>query len=123
MAFDDILNDLESLLQVADIAPPYVLVGASGGGFLMAGLAARRPADVAGLVLVETPKAITIVPPDIAEEITCDAPSNVEHRDYAAVEHAVWDNRAPLGVFPMTIMSYDRGENAPPGGRGKQRRG
>ncbi len=112
---DDILNDLESLLQVADIAPPYVLVGASGGGYLMAGLAARRPADVAGLVLVDTPKAITIVSPDVAEEIRCDAPRNVEHRDYAAVEHAVWDNRGPLGAFPMTIMSYDWGENAPPG--------
>jgi len=110
---DDILNDLEALLQVADIAPPYVLVGASGGGFLMAGLAARRPADVAGLVLVETPKAITTVPPDVAEVIRCDAPRNVEHRDYVAVEHAVWDNRGPLGTFPMTIMSNDWGRYAP----------
>ena len=27
----------------------------------------------------------------------------------------MWDNRAPLGAFPMTIISNDRGANAPPG--------
>ena len=57
---DELLGDLEALLSVAGLAGPYVLVGASGGGYLMAGLAARHPADVAGLVLVETPKAITV---------------------------------------------------------------
>ena len=60
---DDLLGDLEALLRVAAIDGPHLLVGTSGGGYLMAGLAARRPADIVGLVLVETPKAITILPP------------------------------------------------------------
>ena len=77
-----------------------MLVGASGGGYLMAGFAARHPAEVAGLVLVETPKAITILPPEIAAEISCDSSSNIEHRDYYAVEHDVWDHRAESATSP-----------------------
>lgn len=112
---DDILGDLEALVGAAELEGPYVLVGASGGGFLTAGFAARHPAEVAGLVLVETPKAITIMPPGLAEEIACDAPNNVEHRDYYAVEHAVWDTRAQIGDFPLTVISNDYGEDAPAG--------
>jgi len=112
---DDLLGDTEAMLQAARIDPPYVLVGTSGGGFLMSGLAARHPEDVAGLVLLETPKAITILPPEIREQIRCGAPGNVEHRDYRAVEHAVWDHRKRLGSFPMRIMSNDYGKNSPPG--------
>lgn len=112
---DDLLDDTEALLKAARIDPPYLLVGTSGGGYLMAGLAARRQEDVAGLVLLETPKAITILPPEVREEIRCDAPGNVEHRDYRAVEHAVWDHRRRLGSFPVRIMSNDYGKNSPPG--------
>jgi len=79
----------------------------------MAALAARHPADVAGMVLVETPKAITILPPELKAKIACDAPTNVEHRDYVAVEHAVWDKRKQIGDFPMTIISNDFGAAAP----------
>lgn len=112
---DDLLDDTEALLQAARIDPPYLLVGSSGGGYLMAGLAARHPEQVNGLVLLETPKAITILPPEVRAEIQCDAPGNVEHRDYRAVEHAVWDRRTSLGGFPMRIMSNDYGQNSPPG--------
>ncbi len=111
---DDLLGDTEALLAAANIKGPFVLVGTSGGGFLMSGFAARHPADVAGLVLVETPKAITIMPPGLKELIACDAPTNIERRDYAAVEHAVWDNRKEIGDFPMTIISNDYGVAAPP---------
>jgi len=76
---DDIVGDLEALLRAVKIDGPFVLVGHSGGGFLMAGFAARHPADVAGLVLVETPKAITILPPELEAALKCDAPANIEH--------------------------------------------
>ncbi len=111
---DDILGDLEALLRVAGVSGPFVLVGASGGGYLMAGFAARHPDDVAGLVLAETPKAITIVPPELKAAIACDGPTNIERRDYVAVEHAVWDNLEKIGDFPMTIISNDYGAAAPP---------
>jgi hypothetical protein len=112
---DDLLDDTQGLLRAAQIDPPYLLVGTSGGGYLMAGLAARRPKDVVGLVLLETPKAITILPPEVRQQISCGAPGNVEHRDYRAVEHTVWDHRKRLGTFPVRIMSNDYGEISPPG--------
>jgi hypothetical protein len=109
----DILADLEALLRTASIEGPFVLVGHSGGGFLMAAFAARHPSDVAGMVLVETPKAITILPPELEAALKCDAPTNIEHRDYVMIERAVWNAKAPIGDFPMTIISNDFGPNAP----------
>jgi len=45
--------DLEALLKVANIRPPYLLVGHSMGGFNVRLFASRHPNDVAGLVLVD----------------------------------------------------------------------
>jgi alpha/beta hydrolase fold len=109
---DDILADTEALIEASDLPGPYVFVGTSGGGFLAAEMAARHPEQTAGLVLVETPKAITILPPEIAAQIACGAPTNVEHRDYVGVEHAVWDDRQEIGDFPMVIFSNDFGSVA-----------
>jgi len=48
-----VLDDLNQLLEHLAVPPPYVLVGASLGGLYVRLFAARRPADVAGLVLVD----------------------------------------------------------------------
>ena len=48
-----IANDLQALLTVANVAPPYVLVGASFGGFPVRVFAGRYPTEVAGIVLVD----------------------------------------------------------------------
>jgi len=112
---DDLLGDLEALLDAAEIRPPYVLVGTSGGGFIMVGYAMRHPDQVAGMVLVETPKALTAeLYPEIVPQIECDAPGNIERRDHLAVEHAAWDNRREIGDFPMTVISNDYGDEAEP---------
>ena len=112
---DDILDDLDGMLDAAGVEGPYVLVGASGGGFLMAGFAARHPEHVAGMVFVETPKALTAERyPEIVPLIACDAPTNIERRDYLKVEHAAWDNRENLGEFPLTVLSNDYGDSVEP---------
>ena len=41
-----------------------------------------------------------------------DAPTNVEHRDYVGVEHAVWDDRTEIGDFPLTVFTNDYGDAA-----------
>jgi pimeloyl-ACP methyl ester carboxylesterase len=113
---EDLLGDLEALLELAQIDGPYVLVGTSGGGFIMTAYAMRHPEQVAGIVLVETPKALTAeLYPEILPDIACDAPGNIEHRDYLTVEHAAWDNRHQVGDFPMTVISNDYGESVPSG--------
>lgn len=45
--------DLHALLDAANIAPPYVLVGASWGGMITNLFARSYPSDVAGLVFVD----------------------------------------------------------------------
>jgi pimeloyl-ACP methyl ester carboxylesterase len=48
-----VADELRRLLDRAGVAPPFVLVGHSFGGFVMRIFAARHPADVAGIVLVD----------------------------------------------------------------------
>jgi pimeloyl-ACP methyl ester carboxylesterase len=49
-----VVHELHTLLDQADIAGPYVLVGHSVGGMYVRVYAAQHPADVAGLVLVDS---------------------------------------------------------------------
>jgi pimeloyl-ACP methyl ester carboxylesterase len=44
----ELRGDLEALLRALGEDGPYVLVGTSGGGFLMAGFAYAHPNDVVG---------------------------------------------------------------------------
>jgi pimeloyl-ACP methyl ester carboxylesterase len=104
---DDLIGDTEALIEAAGLQGPFIFVGASGGGYLAAEMAVRHPTETAGLVLVETPKAIEDIPPDVAPLLPCDAPTNVERRDYVAVEHAVWDDKHEIGQFPVVIFSND----------------
>ncbi len=47
-------EDLHALLRAADLAPPYVLVGRSFGGYNVRLFAARYPSEVRALILIET---------------------------------------------------------------------
>jgi len=50
-----VIDDLHELLQRADVPPgPYVLVGSSIGGEYVRAFAAKYPAEVAGVVLVDS---------------------------------------------------------------------
>ena len=62
-----IAEQLHSLLQAAGIAPPYVLVGHSMGGYDVRLYASLYPTDVAGMVLVDAshPDQEKRFPPEI----------------------------------------------------------
>lgn len=50
---EQIADELEALLRGAGVAPPYVLVGHSFGGYNMQYFAATHPDQIAGLILVD----------------------------------------------------------------------
>jgi hypothetical protein len=109
---DELTGDLERLLAAAEISGPYVLVAASGGGFIASGFSADHRDAIAGVVFADVPGPFLDPPPDLVEFLKCDAPTNIERRDYLAVEHAGWDARAEIGDIPVTVMSVDYGEDA-----------
>jgi pimeloyl-ACP methyl ester carboxylesterase len=111
----DLRRVLEAALRGAGAHPPYVLVGTSGGGYLVTNYALAHRDQVRGLVIVDTFPAIDLAkaPPELRREIRCDSPTNRERRDYAAVEHAAWDHRVGLGDSVwVTVISNDYGTAA-----------
>ena len=70
----DVVQDLHTMLVNAKIAPPYILVGHSIGGFTVRLYAGRFSKEVAGAVLVDSSypdqwsKLIGIFPPETAAE-------------------------------------------------------
>lgn len=108
----ELLADLEAMLAAVDAEPPYVLVGTSGGGFLMTSYAYAHPEDTAGIVLAETPHAIipSEAPAELLDELDCRSPLNQERRDYVAVERWAWEHRHRIGRIPMTVISNDYGD-------------
>ena len=100
------------MLEAVDADPPYVLVGTSGGGFLMTSFAYAHPEDTAGIVLAETPHAIipSQAPKELLDELDCRSPLNQERRDYVAVERFAWEHRHRIGRIPMTVISNDYGQ-------------
>ena len=111
---DDYVGDLELLFDRASIPGPYVLVGSSGGGYIMAGYALANPKQTAGLVLFD------VFPPDpnppkaVVKETDPGNPANIEERDYLQMENDAWDARKSLGDVPVRVVSVDYG-NAPAG--------
>ena len=91
----DLVGDLKEHLDAAEIPGPYVLVGASGDGYIIAGYAEEHPDGVAGMVFVDTPAPWLIVDPpqEIVKHADPDNPESPEHRDYLQVAKDVWEAR------------------------------
>ena len=53
LTLSGLVDDLHCLLEVAQLPPPYILVGHSFGGLIVRAYANRYPAETAGLVLVD----------------------------------------------------------------------
>lgn len=107
---DDSVGDLRTLLQAAKVSGPYVLVGASGGGFIAYHYAGRHPGEVAGLVLIDVPAPDAGIPAGAFP--AWDSPQNGEHMDYAGVQRQIALKRLPIPSIPVTVITASRGISA-----------
>ena len=103
----DLVTDLEQMLRKAAIPEPYVLVGTSGGGYIVTGYAVAHASQTAGIAFIEVPSPFRDPPPPILEETAWNHPSNVERRDYLQVEKDAWAARKQIGDIPVVIVSND----------------
>ena len=103
--YTELVDDLDRLLVEAEVPGPYVLVGTSGGGYIVAGYAFAHPEQIAGMAFIEVPTPFRDPPPPIVEETKWNHPSNVEQRDYLQVEKDAWAARKEIGDIPVTIVS------------------
>jgi pimeloyl-ACP methyl ester carboxylesterase len=91
----DVVADLHTLLEAAEVPGPYVLVGLSIGGLFSRLYAATYPDEVAGMVLLET----------IPEDYESRAQELVGPELWAAYE-ALWtDNFDPERFYPTGLVS------------------
>lgn len=107
---DDIVEDLHALLAAADVAPPYVLVGSSGGGFDVYHYAGRYPQEVVGLVMDDVPSPQADMPADAVP--AWDSSQNPEHVDYVLFEHQAAVDRLPIPPIPVTVLWATNGQSA-----------
>lgn len=109
---DDVVDDLHALIAAADVAPPYLLMGESGGGFDVYHQAGRYPDEVAGIIMLDVPAGqVDIAPTEIS---AWDSPDNPEHMDYHAVEHQMAVERLPIPAVPVTVLTATEGQSADP---------
>lgn len=107
---DDIVDDLHALLAEADIAPPYLLVGSSGGGFDVYHYAGRHPDEVVGLVMDDVPSPQADMPADAVP--AWDSAENPERMDYVLFEHQAAVDRLPIPAIPVTVLWATNGQSA-----------
>lgn len=104
---DELVGDLESFIAAENVPGPYVLVGVSGGGYIVAGFAVRHPEQIAGMVLVEVPPPFPNPPEKLVQILKWDSPQNIEERDYLQVERDAWAARRRIGDIPVTVISNE----------------
>ncbi|HET9221201.1 MAG TPA: GNAT family N-acetyltransferase [Roseiflexaceae bacterium] len=109
----DAADDLRSALAAAGVPGPYVLVGHSGGGINARLFASLHPADIAGIVLVDSPHEDmleewrNILPPDVWEQFV--KHTSYEGGDYTASRSQI-KAASPLPDVPLVVLTARQGD-------------
>ena len=108
---DDVTDDLRALLAAADVDGPYVLAGASFGGFIVTYYTHRFPDGVRGVVLIDVPAPSATM--TLAQEppLAWNSPENPEHVDVIPE----FENRLAKEQFPfeapLLVITATRGQS------------
>lgn len=117
-------EELHALLQRAGIAGPYVLVAHSIAGLNLRLFASAHPAEVAGMVLVDTTteeqytRYWDLLPPEtrgLLEEIQRDNPEGLDHAATVASMADLRASRRSLGDLPLVVLTRGKEDPPPPG--------
>ena len=103
---DDIVDDLHALLTAAEVEPPYLFVGSSGGGFNVYHQAGRYPDEVVGIVMDDVPSPQADMPSE-----GMDWTGNPDRVDYVGLEHQMAVARLPIPAIPVTVVTADQGQS------------
>jgi pimeloyl-ACP methyl ester carboxylesterase len=99
---DKVTTALHALLADATIRPPYILVGHSLGGLYVQSFAIRYPAEVSGVVLIDSSS------PDAPGELTTRARLEPGTAAYLEEEGVAESNRQVLSAGPLPARPPDR---------------
>ena len=123
----DSADDLAALLAAAEVPGPYLLIGSSWGGNIVAVYAADHPDDVAGLVLLDVAYPSTEpgmdatqanLPPEewaaIVAAETWDNSQNREHMDIRASIDSVAEKVDRIPDVPITAITATLPSDCPP---------
>ena len=123
----DSADDLAALLAAADVPGPYLLVGSSWGGNIVAPYAADHPDDVAGLVLLDVAYPSTepgmdatqanLPPAEWAAIVAAekwDNPENLEHMDIRASIDPIAAKLDRIPAVPITAITATLSSDCPP---------
>jgi pimeloyl-ACP methyl ester carboxylesterase len=116
---NEIVADIDALLRAAGEAPPYVLVGHSVGGIYARRFAARFPASVSGLVLIDSAHEeqiwrLAAIAPALVDAEYGDAwkdPGTRKDMGFLGDgERLNWETTVPLIVLEQGRMLTERAE-------------
>ena len=104
-----ISSDLHDLLRAAAVPPPYVLVGASFGGFIVRTYAGRYPDEVAGMGLVDSSHE------DQHEPKSMKSPANRLPRSVQSLLCGLLPTMGRIGVVRFILARSGPSRDIPPG--------
>jgi pimeloyl-ACP methyl ester carboxylesterase len=104
----DSVEDLHTLLTAAEVRPPYVMLGFSFGGLIAAMYAGTYPADVAGVLMLDSSlptdaQVDELIPAPARRHVIREQQANAERVDfYATLDEA----DAVMGSMPRIPITY-----------------
>jgi pimeloyl-ACP methyl ester carboxylesterase len=101
--------DLEAWLLAGQVPPPYLLVGHSLGGHVVRAFAARHPADVIGMILVDArhEDLFPALPPSFRVRLAELLPEDAERGSAA---DALIRSLPDLDDLPLTVITHGRAD-------------
>ena len=109
---DDVVDDLDALLEAAEVDSPYVLAGSSFGGMIVSYYAERHADDVVGVVLLDVPRPSATLSEEEIPEVAWDHPTNLGHEDVAPEFENRFANDPPSFPAPLVVVTATAGDSS-----------